>query len=366
MKSMRFLAAFIGCLAISGALSPLPAQSSGLSVEQRLRSQYRIASVGGNGVVVRPGTVVVIQQDGMTAIQVTPEVAPGSSYWPNTYKKGGHVGTSAMQRMNYAPLKNWARPVQVGEKAYITSIQVKSSDIVFGLQTCPANPNETPYQASLAFQFRKGDLGFMDFKQIQETIADVLTIDTSSTTEATVPSPGAGHRRKATGEAAGVESPQASSTYIAPLKLPSTYVNAEGQTDQLQLNADQSFSLQEAGQSYNGTFVDNGNTLELSISETNTKTTATRQGSNLTDSSGQTWVLREQSAATAPAGATLNNDDIVKMAKAGFDDAIIVAKIGSSRCQFDTSTDALIRLKQSGVSGAVIRAMVVGPSTGAK
>ncbi len=46
------------------------------------------------------------------------------------------------------------------------------------------------------------------------------------------------------------------------------------------------------------------------------------------------------------------------MAKAGFDDAIIVAKIGSSKCQFDTSTDALIQLKQGGVSAAVMKAMV--------
>jgi hypothetical protein len=46
------------------------------------------------------------------------------------------------------------------------------------------------------------------------------------------------------------------------------------------------------------------------------------------------------------------------MAKAGFDDAIIIAKIGSSKCQFDTSTDGLIQLKQSGVSAAVLKAMV--------
>ena len=143
----------------------------------------------------------------------------------------------------------------------------------------------------------------------------------------------------------------------APLRLPSSYVSSQTPADQLQLNADHSFSLQEAGQTYRGTFVANGNTLELNISG-GTKTTATIQGNNLTDSGGQKWVLREQSAGTAPVGPLLKNQDVIKMVKAGLDDALIIAKIGSSKCQFDTSTDALIQLKQSGVSAAVLKAIV--------
>ena len=56
-------------------------------------------------------------------------------------------------------------------------------------------------------------------------------------------------------------------------------------------------------------------------------------------------------------GAALRNDDVVKMAKAGLDDGIIISKIKSSRTQFDTSPDALIALKTSGVSSPVLRAM---------
>lgn len=59
-----------------------------------------------------------------------------------------------------------------------------------------------------------------------------------------------------------------------------------------------------------------------------------------------------------PAESTLRNEDIIKLAKVGINDALILAKIGSSKCQFDTSTDALIQLKQSGVSDAVLKAMV--------
>jgi hypothetical protein len=54
----------------------------------------------------------------------------------------------------------------------------------------------------------------------------------------------------------------------------------------------------------------------------------------------------------------LQNQDVIKMAKAGFDDEIILAKIGSSKSEFDTSTDALIRLKESGVSATVMRAVL--------
>jgi hypothetical protein len=145
---------------------------------------------------------------------------------------------------------------------------------------------------------------------------------------------------------------------LAPLKLPATYVSAQTPTDKLQLNTDRSFSLQEGGQPYHGTFIVSSNTIELNISETSTKTTLGRQGDNLTDSSGQTWSHREQSAGTVPSGAVLRNGDIIKLAKVGVDDATISAKIRSSRCQFDTSTDALVLLKKSGVSAAVLKAMV--------
>jgi len=145
---------------------------------------------------------------------------------------------------------------------------------------------------------------------------------------------------------------------VVPLKLPLTYVSAQTQADQLELNADNSFSLQEAGQTYHGMFSLTGNTLELRISETNANTTATMQGSTLIDGSGQTWVLREQPVLPTPGADVVKNQDVIRLVKAGLDDEIVIAKIGSSRCQFDTSPVALIGLAQSGVSAAVIKTMV--------
>lgn len=142
------------------------------------------------------------------------------------------------------------------------------------------------------------------------------------------------------------------------LKLPATYASTQAPADQIQLNGDNTFSLQEDGQTYRGTFAANGNAVELNASETSAKTTLTIQSNTLTDSSGQTWVLREQTAQPAPSEDTFKNQDVISLVKAGLDDATIIAKIASSKCQFDTSTAALIQLKQSGVSDAVIRAVV--------
>ncbi|HEV2378956.1 MAG TPA: hypothetical protein VG206_04075 [Terriglobia bacterium] len=65
------------------------------------------------------------------------------------------------------------------------------------------------------------------------------------------------------------------------------------------------------------------------------------------------------------AGAALTNADVLKMIAAKLGDAIVISKIKSSRCNFDTSTDALIKLKRDGVSDPVIQAMTECGAPGA-
>lgn len=55
--------------------------------------------------------------------------------------------------------------------------------------------------------------------------------------------------------------------------------------------------------------------------------------------------------------AVLNNESIIDLVKAGVSDVIIIAKIKSSGANYDTSTDALIRLKKNNVSDNVQAAM---------
>jgi hypothetical protein len=65
------------------------------------------------------------------------------------------------------------------------------------------------------------------------------------------------------------------------------------------------------------------------------------------------------------ASATLTNQDVLGMLKAGIGEEIIVAKIKSSPHRFDTSPAALQELKSAGVSDAVVLAMVQAPAGGA-
>jgi hypothetical protein len=66
-----------------------------------------------------------------------------------------------------------------------------------------------------------------------------------------------------------------------------------------------------------------------------------------------------QSSSQSPAANdVLTNSDVLKMAEAGLGDEIISGKIRTSPCNFDTSIDAILRLKAVGVSDEVIKAMV--------
>src|SRR5580704_2626480 len=54
----------------------------------------------------------------------------------------------------------------------------------------------------------------------------------------------------------------------------------------------------------------------------------------------------------------LQNSDVVKMVKAGLGNDVVIQAINGRDQDFDLSTDALIQLKESGVSDPVIQAMV--------
>jgi hypothetical protein len=65
----------------------------------------------------------------------------------------------------------------------------------------------------------------------------------------------------------------------------------------------------------------------------------------------------QQNSAPLPTHA-LTNQDIVRMTKASFGDATIVKMIETHSSSFDLSVDALLRLKELGISQAVIQAML--------
>lgn len=58
------------------------------------------------------------------------------------------------------------------------------------------------------------------------------------------------------------------------------------------------------------------------------------------------------------AAEVLTNDDVVKLVKGGLPESVVVQKIRTSERKFDTSADALIKLKSAGVPDKVIEAML--------
>jgi hypothetical protein len=59
----------------------------------------------------------------------------------------------------------------------------------------------------------------------------------------------------------------------------------------------------------------------------------------------------------AASGEALTNGDVVKMVKAKLGDDIIISTVNSSACNFDTSVNGMVTLKEAGVSDPVIKAM---------
>jgi hypothetical protein len=79
------------------------------------------------------------------------------------------------------------------------------------------------------------------------------------------------------------------------LVLPATYINSQTKDDTLQLKADHTFLLNVAGQTYQGSFQVDGNTIGLKISA-DTTTNVTIEGDHINDPNGQTWVLQSSHA----------------------------------------------------------------------
>ena len=64
-------------------------------------------------------------------------------------------------------------------------------------------------------------------------------------------------------------------------------------------------------------------------------------------------------AALAASAATLTNNDVLKLLDAGMPESVIIQSIASaSSTKFDTSADALIKLKDKGASAAVLQAVL--------
>jgi hypothetical protein len=236
------------------------------AVLEHLKRQYAPSTLYDetSSVVTQVGITLAVRRPG---IRGNPAI--GDAYASNFYEP--HAG-SVTQQKGVQPMLRGKRlgfidNLVVGETVYVTNIEASDATVTLSVQTCHPSGQHPSYQlvyrAALTFQFPQGYVDIANIHQIVDTIGEVFTVAAP-----------------------------------APAQLSGLFVNSRNRADQLQLNADGSFSLTERGRSYTGRFSVHESRLVLMMSETGTSTIATVQGGKVVDSGGQVWV---QAAATGDA-----------------------------------------------------------------
>lgn len=144
-----------------------------------------------------------------------------------------------------------------------------------------------------------------------------------------------------------------------------TYIYKGNDKAYIDLNGDGSFLMCLPGKQYRGQYTIAGEELTLTIG---TKAIKRRLvGNSMFDTAGQEWV-KAGGGSIAPAATqepgkssgdtSFTNTDIVALIKARLPDSVIISKIKSSSCNFDTSTIGLVKLKDAGAGDSVIQAVM--------
>lgn len=144
-----------------------------------------------------------------------------------------------------------------------------------------------------------------------------------------------------------------------PMKsLAGKYIKKGKPTDYIEFKSNGTFSGWEYGMAQKGNFRLDGNAVIMNLGGV-LEIKGDISGDTITwESDNSVYVKEGSAAASSISSDVLTNSDVLKMIEAKLPDSIIIAKIRTSACKFDTSTDALIKLKQAGVSDAIIQAMV--------
>lgn len=165
-----------GFIVFSASLSTAMAQSASPAVMQQLQT-YKLVKLAPDSTglaVIQPGTLLTIQQGGLLGVPPDHLVGCAAKFQGGQLKAAG--GFCA------AMVKDVSRFFQVGEKVYPLKIDVnaKKEEISFKVVTCDACNGINPpsfYRSEVVFQFPKGFLETAQAEAVQQTIAQVLTLD---------------------------------------------------------------------------------------------------------------------------------------------------------------------------------------------
>lgn len=164
--------------AVVVVLSTITAAQGAPSLQDQISAQYKLVKTGSDAsgmTIIEPGTVLAIQKGGILGVQPTAVVCPAK--FENGDLKRPNVLCASM-------VKATSRYFTVGEKVYLTKLDVNiaKEQISLHLLDCDScNGSQQPafYKSILIFQFAKGYLETASIPKVEDTIAQVLTMDDS-------------------------------------------------------------------------------------------------------------------------------------------------------------------------------------------
>lgn len=230
--------------------------SSPASLEQGLKSQYP------EGTVLNVLTTSIVATSGCNI--------PAES----TFKNGKLHPPGLAQNLLLPAAKCEMQSIAPGSQVSLLVVRVvqKSNRVYFVV-------SQGAIASQVDFDFPKGFLATAELAQVQEAIQNVFAVASSPS------SPAEG------GQAAPAVS-QPASPQLPPAVMPgSLYVNAQNKADRLQMNLDNSFSLQEGGQSFTGNYSVAGATLKLHIVQLQKDVDIAVHGSEIVVNGEEIWTL---------------------------------------------------------------------------
>jgi hypothetical protein len=167
-------AAMVLCLCTAAA-SIAKADNQSKQLEEALKAKYDLAKTGIDQIrITRPGTVLVIQKDGIYANpsidfgNLTTKVADGNVAEPKGF------GAAFFSNQNDRSLK-------IGTTVYMTRIDVTRKEVRFNIITCDTsevnvkgNTRNVRFAATVAFQFPESFLEGADAGAIKKAVDVVL------------------------------------------------------------------------------------------------------------------------------------------------------------------------------------------------
>lgn len=225
MGEMKAIAvSMIAALASATYASPQPE-----ALVQQIRAAYPETLLDANALkVVKPGTTLVVQMDGMQANPTK------SGAFANTFENGQFVHTESKSEklsrfgLSVPQRKAVDRPVAQGAKVYLLNTEFSPDAVGFTVQTCgdcdPAavDPGYQTYRAKVTFKFVHGALAATDLKHVQQTIEQVFKYaDAAGTAPAAAP--------PAASSAQAPPPPPAQAEQFAPVAPPPPPAQAQDQ-----------------------------------------------------------------------------------------------------------------------------------------